>query len=268
MIDNKPSIYNAQSVYNQGGGGGTFDVDIGGGVSQTLVFPPYLQPVEYIDTSNVTEDQYFGLLMAAQIPGQTSANDYTIKCVFQPNESTISNNQQRTIFCFTAPYMFGDTYKEISLIVTKDSNKNTIIPVFGTFSPWLETFDFSRKISVVIDQAKNSTKIYYDDSLQRTVAMGATPPSYNLGNIMLCNYQNQNHRLYKGKLFYVYIKNSSGIVSLLIPARAKDPNDAKPYIVDAVSGAVAINCSINLNVTGVEFGPDIDLFNEIPGWIT
>lgn len=262
MIGNAPTIMNAPSVYNQGGGGdGSFVVDLGGGVKQTLIFPPYLVPVEYIDTSNVTEDQYFGLLMAAQVPGQNSANDYTIKCVFQANESSISNNQQRTIFCYTAPYMFGDTYKEISVIVTKNNNKNTIIPVFGTFSPWLDTFDFSRKIAVVIDQAANATKIYYDDSLQRSVAMGATPPLFNLGNIMAFNYQNINHRLYKGKLFYVYIKNSSDIVSLLIPARAKDPNDTKPYLVDCVSGAVAINCSINLNVTGFNYGPDIDLEN-------
>lgn len=269
MIENKPSIYNAPGVYNQGGGDGSFEVDLGGGVSQTLVMPPYLQPVEYIDTSNISDDHYFGLMMAAQIQGQTAANDYVIKCAFAPNENAIQSNEQRTIFTYAAPYMYGDTYKEISVIVTKDVTKNTIIPVFGSFSPWLENFDFSKKFEVVIDAPSNAVRIYNDGALNRTQTMNATPPSYNLGQIMLLNYQNTNKRVFKGKYYYTYIIDSSDkIISLLIPARAKDPNDTKPYIVDCVSGAVAINCSINLNVTGVEFGNDINLSEEIPNWIT
>ena len=50
----KPSIYNAPSVYNQGGGDGSFTVDMGGGVKQVFTLPPYLTPVEYIDNSNYT----------------------------------------------------------------------------------------------------------------------------------------------------------------------------------------------------------------------
>ena len=269
MIGNKSSVYNAQSVYKQGGGGdGSFEVDLGGGVTQTLVLPPYLVPVEYIDTSNISEDHYFGLMMAAQIPGQSAANDYVIKCVFSPNESLIQSDERRTIFVYAAPYMYNDTYKEISVIVTKDGKKNTIIPVFGTFSPWLENFDFSKKFEVVIDAPSNVVRIYNDGTLNRTQTMNATPPSYNLGQIMMLNYDNADKRVFKGKYFYTYIKDiSNKIISLLIPARAKDTNDTKPYIVDAVSGAVAINTGLNLNVTGVEFGPDIDLSEEIPNWI-
>ena len=263
MIGNAPTIMNAPTIYQTGGGGSTFDVDIGGGVKQTLVFPPYLQPIEYIDTSNISEDHYFGLIMAAQIQGQAAANDYVIKCAFSPNENAIQSNERRTIFTYTAPYMYGDTYKEISVIVTKDGTKNTIIPVFGTFSPWLENFDFSKKFEVVIDVPSNEVRIYNDGTLNRSQTMNATPPSYNLGQVMLMNYQNIDKRVFKGKYFYTYIIDSSNnkIISLLIPARAKAPTDTKPYIVDCVSGAVAINSGLNLNVSGIVFGPEIDLNN-------
>ena len=269
MFYGNPRINNGAGVYQSGGGGdGSFDVDIGGGVSQTLVFPPYLQPVEYIDTTNLTEDHYFGLMMAAQIPGQSAASDYITKCVFSPNESLIQSNERRTIFAYAAPYMYGDYYKEISVIVTKDGTKNTIIPVFGSFSSWLENFDFSKKFEVIIDAPADVVKIYNDGTLNRTVPMGATPPSYNLGQIMLLNHRNDNKQVFRGKFYYTYIKDTlDKIISLLIPARAKNPNDTKPYIVDAVSGAVAINNGLNLNVTGIEFGPDIDLANEIPIWL-
>ena len=60
MFYGNPRIYNGDGLYNGGGASSSVDVDINGVVT-TLVVPPYLVPVEYIDSSEFPGNLQIGL---------------------------------------------------------------------------------------------------------------------------------------------------------------------------------------------------------------
>lgn len=265
MIGNKPSIYNAQSVYNQGGESGTFDIDIGGGVSQTLVFPPYLIPVEYIDTSGISTSNYYVFPVVNKF---TTKSTFKLKSVFS-YENTIMNADNNIKFV---------TYYHAPLGSSTDSSWNVYLGLnsygryfyrFGGKNFLIErdgVFVNSDKLTFTLD-VYNGLATLTDESGH--VATHNETPSYNLGNIGWCgvmgNQSTNPPDQFRGKLYYSYIIDGDNIVSLLIPAREKTTN--KPFMVDCVSGAAVSNFTTG-NDTGVLFGPDIDLSSEIPGWIT
>lgn len=270
MVENKPSIYNAQSVYNQGGGSGAFDVDIGGGVSQTLVFPPYLKPVEYIDTSNISDNK-FSLFAANQVPIISNRNNLYCKFSFKVNRDKMSGTTQKNIFCYREEFSSGTT-EEIKAYVNLDNNldKVSLAAFLGPKAVSFYPIDVSKKIILTMD-ATNSSFTIDIDGLTNTKTNSNNLINTNIGVTTLYNYQNISTTIFLGRIYFGYIKNKSTneILSMMIPARAIDDNDKKPYFVECVSGSVAINGSSNLpGGYGIEFGPDIDLSEEIPNWIT
>lgn len=266
MIENKPSIYNAQSVYNQGGGGdGSFEVDIGGGVSQTLVFPPYLVPVKYIDTSGLSTSNYNVFPVVNKF---TTKLSFKIKSVFSFDTAIInSDNNIKYVTYYHAP-LGSSTDGSWNVYLGLNSfgryfyrygGQNFLIEQDGIFVN-------SDKLTFTLD-VNNGLATLKDESGH--VATRNETPSYNFGNIGWCgvmgNQQINPPNQYRGKFYYSYIKDGDNIVSLLIPAREKTTN--KLFMVDCVSGAAASNFAKG-NDTGVSFGPDVDLSDEIPGWIT
>lgn len=252
MIGNKPSIYNAQSVYNQGGGG-TFDVDLGGGEKQTLTFPPYLVPVEYIDTTDYTEDA-LNIIGAAQFP---TDNNYLLKCVFQQGATT-SNTE--TIFGFSACYNWTSNYD--SSFGCRKSDSNFLVELSsGSNAHSFSGINETKKIIASFNAASKLFKVEYSDEsgyfdYNDTRAL----PSKNFGQWSIFNnWRVQASSTFHGKFFYSYVRKGGEIIALWIPARCNDDNVKQPYVVECVSGAVGVNCSENKSTMGIYFGPDIDL---------
>lgn len=268
MFYGNPRIYNGAGIYNGGGDSGTFDVDLGGGVSQTLVFPPYLQPVEYIDMSKYTGDKTFRILNAEQIPIAANASNLFVKFVIQTSYENSTDDPQKPIN-YLEPFNNG-TNNEIRANVRKLTNGDGYIDlVYGWAAPYFTPVDLSKKLELIIDAKNNSFKVKEIGGTTKTSINSSTKPAVNIGRLITFQSHSVNAFFY-GRIFYSYIKNSdtNEIYSLAIPARAKDPNDTKPYIVECVSGSVGCNYSTDLTNNGVEFGPDIDLSSEIPNWIT
>ena len=265
----KPSIYNAPSVYNQGGGGGggSFTVDIGGGVSQELTFPPYLVPVEYIDNSNLAHNN-FCLYASEQIPIVGNASNLYIKFVLKANANALTENAETKPYNFTPGFISGSN-DEIRANIRKYNGNGIVTIICGNKNQTFSDVDYTKKLTLITDTAHNLFTLKQNESSQ-TLTDNRTPPTKNFGRVSIFNYDLVGPSIFRGSFFYGYIKNSSTneLYSLLVPARAKNDNDTKPYIVECVSGSVAINCSQNLSTSGIEFGPDIDLSSEIPDWIT
>lgn len=271
MFYGNPRIYNGDGIYNGGGGGsGTFDVDIGGGVSQTLVFPPYLVPVEYIDNSNANTNNTFCMMAAEQIPVATQKTDLYIKFVFQANKNYIGYNTVKP-YNYTPAFIYN-TNDEIRANVRLNSitGDGIVEPVFGYRSVTFSPVDLDKKLTLITRSINGHFILQEEGGMPQVQTDTRTAPSKNMGHVMIFNYQTVANQNFRGKIFYGYIKNETTgeILSLLVPARSKNTDDKKPYIVECVSGSVLINCSEDLNALGFEFGPDIDLSSEIPNWIT
>lgn len=262
MIENKPSIYNAQSVYNHGGGGdGSFEVDIGGGVPQTLVFPPYLQPVEYISLENYTANN-FCLFGCSQIPFR---NDYKFRFVLSADPSKMGNDYN-AVFSLLSP--FNPNNNQEIMITAREAG--SILPNYGQASHNFTSLDLTKKIIVDVNASNGVFKISYSDGGSFTYTDTRVKGSENYGQWNFFNiYGTASAQTFHGKFFYSYLKRPDDtLAALWIPAKAKDANDTKPFIVDCVAGSVGVNCSRNSTTTGIEYGPDIDLSEEIPNWIT
>lgn len=266
MIENKPSIYNAPSVYNQGGALSSVDVDING-VVNTIVFPPYLVPVEFVDMSNYTGLKTFRILNTEQIPIAANANNLFVKMVIQTSYEKATDDPQKPIN-YLEPFTNG-TNNEIRANIRKLSNGDGYIEiVYGLASPYFTPVDLSKKLELIIDAKNDSFKVKEIGGTTKTSINGSTKPAVNIGRLITFQSHNVNAFFY-GRIFYSYILNSvtKEIYSLVIPARAKDPNDTKPYMVECVSGSVGCNYSSDLTTGGIEFGPDIDL-SEIQNYFT
>lgn len=271
MFYGNPRINNGDGIYNGGGGGGgSFVVDLGGGVSQTLVFPPYLQPVEYIDTSNVTDTQ-FCMLGAEQIPVVGNASKFFVKFVIKVNKSKITSTAQNCKpYNYTPPFIFS-TSNECRANCRISNNNEGIVEInFGNRSSIFYPVDFDKKLTLITNAKQDLFQLMQDDAITNYTD-NRSVPGRNFGFAMIFNYQTTSGQNFNGRVYYGYIKHveTNEIYSLIVPARAKDPNDTKPYIVECVGGSVLCNCSESLpGGSGVEFGPDIDLSDEIPNWIT
>lgn len=259
MIENKPSIYNAPSVYNQGGGGGSFDVDLGGGVSQTLVFPPYLVPVEYIDVSGYTGNKKFTIDCPEQIPIADNRSDLYVKYSVQADISKLSTTLQKP-FCYN-PFETSTGNDQIrGGIRLLDNGDGYVTITCGWASHSFDPVDLSKRINFIVDSKQNLFRVEEIGGETHTATDSRRDPEQNVGHLLLF-HANDSNTFFYGRIFYGYIRNATTkeLYSFAIPARAKDPNDKKPYFVDAVSGSVGINVYNDLSTDGIEFGPDIDL---------
>lgn len=266
MIGNKSSIYNAQSVYNQGGGGdGSFEVDLGGGVSQTLVFPPFLKPVEYIDTS-----EYTGSGLCIQGANQTPRNpNQHVKIVIRPNPEKMSTLYPAKPFG-TVPAFDYSNNQEIYCYLQNWGSKSVAL-TYGSNAHQFDGVDFTKKFSIDYFSQSKIFKIEYDGGGSQTFTDSRNNGSGNFGQWSIMNYFNKSaDNIFHGRFYYAYLlsNNDSNIDALWIPAKMKDGSSDQPYIVECVGGAVGRNLSGDDSTTGVVFGPDIDLSKEIPNWIT
>lgn len=260
MIENKPSIYNQASVYNQGGGSGTFDVDLGGGVSQTLVFPPYLTPVEYIDTTNYSINE-LNLIGCSQFK---SSDDYITKVVFKQG---VTPAGYETIIGYSAAYNTGSNYD--FQIYSRENSGNYIIGCQnGGNSHDFTSLDIQKKYTATFTARTKVFRLDYEGGHSEYTDSRANPQK-NFGQWSFFNYfGTQSNKTFHGKLYYGYVIENDVLIALWVPAKAKDHTDTKPYIVECVAGSVGVNCSENASTSGIDFGPDIDLSEEIQGWIT
>ena len=251
-VREKSSVYEQPSVYNQGGGGSSFDVDIGGGISQTFVFPQYLQPVEYISLENYTANN-FSLLGCSQVQ---AAQDYYFKTKFSVNYNKMGNDYE-VPFDFAPAYHHNDNH-EIRISV---NYLKYIIVGFGSANIQFSSLDYDKTMIVEVDCPHNLFKLSYADgsnSFSRTDTRNKG--TRNMGQWTFFNYfQTTAAQTFHGKIYYTYLKQGNSAKALWVPARSKDANDKKPYIVECVAGSVGVNCSENASITGIEFGPDIDL---------
>lgn len=254
MIGNNPSIYNAPSVYNQGGGGSSeFIIDIGGGVSQKMTFPPYLVPVEYINFEDYTANAF---------------------CMLAPVQFYLENNDELffkiafdTSKIVTAEYIFsgypalGENGSNIYPTLYVQSSKRVKIN-YGNVGaeitgPNLHTDDY-----ITIDY-KNQTKTLlvkdgFGNSQTNTSTNSYNNPYQGYFSLFGLNHQSPVYNFH-GKIFYGWIKNGDKVKALFVPARFKDTGNSNPYFVECVKGTIGYNVSKNWSTSGIAFGPDIDL---------
>lgn len=252
MIENKPSIYNAPSVYNQGGGGYNFDVEINGNTN-TLVFPPYLVPVQYLDGSVVTGE--IVPVMSTQLQAKST---YIIKCVFSLKISDMKTTNY--VFDFYPAYDSGST-SHIKVFVEKSSSNIRFVVSYSNWSFWVNANSLqwdTDKITVKLDA--NQKKFLASDEHNNSVA-GSVTSALNQDKYGLCSIMGQTlsneYPLY-GKFYYCYIQDGDNVAGLWIPCRRNDGN-INFYIADCVRGSVGINYTGVFDAPGQVFGPDINL---------
>lgn len=257
MIENRPSIYNATSVYNQGGGVSTFDVDINN-VTNTLLFPAYLTPVEYIDLSNYTGEKTFTIECPEQIDIVANASKLVSKYVIKADASKVTSTIQK-------PYNYFDisetSNNEVRAYLTKDSNNvGHVFIICGIRQKDLSPIDFSKKLALINKNSQNLFEVREEGGNVYSGTDNRSMPKRNYGRLLLF-HSNDSNTFFYGRIYYGYMYNevTGKILSIVIPARSKDENDKKPYFVECVTGSVGTNISPDSSVNGIEFGPDIDL---------
>ena len=263
MIGNKSSIYNAQSVYNQGGGGSSFDVVVND-ITTKMIFPPYLVPVEYIDTSALNTSQYNVFFTPKKF---TTKNTYKIVTVFSFLENVIDeNNNLNYIFFAHAPLGYG-TDNSINIYFALVSfgryayrygGKNFLIDQPGLFV----TTD---KLRAILDC---STGLFTLTDESGHVKTKSETPNYSFGPMgqfsVFGNSATNPPGQFRGKFRYMYILDGDNVVALYVPAREKETNSL--FIVDCVSGNVGGNLATN-DDSLLTYGPDIDL-SQIQDYFT
>lgn len=259
----KSSVYEQPSIYNQGGVDGSFNVDIGG-VSQKLVFPPYLVPVEYIDASAITTSNYYVFPVVNKF---TTKATFKIKTVFSFDSAIIDSDiNNKNILNYHAP--LGSSTDSSWLIELGVNSGGRYSYRFGGKNFFIQDSNFvnTDKLTMILDVSQGLATLYDESGHYKT---HSETPSYTFGNIGWCGVFGDQRTTppnqYRGKLYYSYIQDGNTIVTLLIPAREKNTN--KLFMVDCVSGCTVSNFATG-NDTGVSFGPDIDLSEEIPSWFT
>ena len=131
--------------------------------------------------------------------------------------------------------------------------------------------DFTKKFSIEYFSQSKIFKLKYDGGGSQTFTDSRNNGSGNFGQWSVINYFNAyNDNIFHGRFYYAYLLSNydSKIDALWVPAKMKDGSSEQPYIVECVGGAVGINLSGDDSTTGIEFGPDIDLSEEIQSWIT
>ena len=252
----KPSIYNAPSVYNQGGGDGSFTVDMGGGVKQVFTLPPYLTPVEYIDNSNYTAGR-LNIIGSRQINAAADASQYYVKLVVQANKNKWGNYVVDA-FILTQGLKVGGTSSDTRFSFTKSIGR--ITANIGNASTSISNLELDQKLFIEYDAATINLVVKSSNGVIGSATGSGSYPTVNYGQFSVFNnFADSPNYIFKGRFFYSYVKKGDEVEALFVPARRKDGSNTQPYIVECVSGSVALNCSTDSTTTGIEFGPDIDL---------
>lgn len=258
-----PRIYNGDGIYNGGGGSGTFDVDLGGGVSQTLVFPPYLIPVKYIDLSNTAGN--ISILGARKFECK---DNYSAKTVF----SLKSSNMSTVNYIFNCQPPLGHNGTAAFKFSVEKGSSHISWRYF--FSGLLHTntadnLNWDTDI-ITASYVAAQKKVTLIDEHGFTSSNSSSSPSMNpIGSWTIAgdNFVS-NVNTMRGKFYYSWLRDdlTNKLIALWVPARDKN-NTNIPYIVDCVGGAVGLNYAVG-TVSGTEFGEDIDLSSDVNAWIT
>lgn len=263
MIGNKPSIYNAQSVYNQGGGVSTYDIDLNG-VKNTIIIPPYLIPVEYIDNSNFPYDiNFFG---SAQINASVDSSKYKVKSVFKVDKTKLVSGTQYRVFGYAPISSFSNNYETRGQVTINSSNQMSVTAVYGFNSHSFSDVDDTKKITLEIIASQKRFVVSEENGNTYSYVDSRNYPTRNWGCFQAFNYSN-GYKSFFGQFYYTWITDDNKIISALIPCRSKEPNDINLYVVDVVSGVVACNAFENFNNGNIICGPDLDL-DDLPNYFT
>lgn len=245
-VREKGSVYEQPSIYNQGGGGGFWNVD-----GYTFVMPPYLQPVEYIDTTNAENFTAMGPF------NLECKNTYDIKFIL--SYATLNNANTRPWQLVVA---LGETGSNVNIgyAFKSDANLGTFFYTGGV-QPDVNMTGFHTDTDKVTFRfsASNQKLIVTDE--HGNVAQGTRNawfnyPKWGMWSVGGLSSQGANYP-FKGKFFGLIIKEGSKPLLALFPCRRTDNN--MPCIVDVVSGSIGSNWTNKFDVSGVTFGPDIDL---------
>ena len=239
MIGNKPSIYNAQSVYNQGGSGG------GGGGGGYI--PDYLQPVAYIDTSAASGK------ICMVMPWQKtldSAMDF---------QAVVSKVTKSTAGHF---FVAGQVANENISNGNLDAyiNTNYAWCFFGNIQLDVSVSGFNLMDEIKYKLTGSQKKFTCSDSGGAHTQTSTSSSSYNYpkwGIIgIFGNPKQSDPYTFYGRFHYAWIKKGDERLLCVIPCRHKVTGE--PYVMDIVTGVVGKNWTNKFDMSDVSFGPDID----------
>ena len=251
MFYGNPRIYNGDGIYNGGGAQYEFDVDLNG-EKNSLIWPPYLQPVEYIDLSNFSGSN--ASLRSSQ--KMSLENDDELKLVFSLDKNIVT-----LATLFNMVQAIGNTIVNGNVSVSYGSSKLSInygsvqisnldISSLDTNTKCIARYNGSNKYLSVTDangtSVNKTTTLSYNSPLEGCFSLfgfAATNPT----------------SIFKGRIYYAYIKNGDRIKALYVPAKNKDDNSNKPYIAECVGATVGTDWADNTDYSTLQFGPDIDL---------
>lgn len=252
MIENRPGIYNAPSVYNQGGGDGTFKVEAGS-IEQTLNFPPWLVPVEHIDLSDYA-GTIFGIAGSWQLQ-LNNLDDLRCKFSYDPNKLLINGER-----LFVSGISLGEGGYNNTIDFNVNQSKQVTL-YYGNVQCSVQNASFDPSSGMYVKYTGDLRRLYVVDGNGTSSTYNATS-SYNTpkqGRWSLFGANQSPSYPFHGKIHYLAITNGDTIRSLFIPARAKNSANHQPYVVECVTGVVGINWSNNWSTSGIVFGHDIDL---------
>lgn len=254
MFYGNPRINNGAGLYQNGGGGsGAFEIDIGGGVSQELTFPPYLVPVEYINFEDYTENAF---CMLAPVQFYLENNDELLfKIAF--DTSKVGSNA----YVFSGWPAIGESGSNAYPRLFVNSSK-TVDVNYGNVGVSITGANLHTEDYILVDYKNQTKTLLVKDGFGNSQTYTSSN-SYNNPYQGYCSLFGMNHQSnpynFKGKIYYGWIKNGNKVKALFVPARFKDTGNTNPYFVECVKGTIGYNVSKNWSTSGIAFGPDIDL---------
>lgn len=254
MFYGNPRINNGAGVYQNGGAGsGAFEIDIGGGVSQELTFPPYLVPVEYINFEDYTANAFY--LSAPVQFYLENADELFIKVAF--DTSKIGSTE----YVFGTGTSIGENGNNTKATLYVQPSKRVGIN-YGNVGADVTGANFHTEDYIIINYKNQTKTLLVKDGFGNSQSYTSTK-SYNSpyeGTFTLFGLDRQTPAYnFHGKIFYCWIKNGDKVKALFVPARFKDTGNTNPYFVECVKGTIGYNVSKNWSTSGIAFGPDIDL---------
>ena len=237
MIQNEHSVYEQPSVYNQGGGG-----------NGSILVPWYLQPVEYIDTR----------LCAGSIdiilPWQYEQNIDDEIFVY------MSDLQQDGLCAFSLCPALGPSVTNPFFVIFRKSNgeyavhNRYMMPDItpGALHPddILEfKFNTNESRATITDQHGNT----------RTNTQYGGFNSGKWGTVSIFGIEGQYTQTSKCVFYKAALKNGNNVKMGVIPCR--NTINGEPCVVEVTTGIVGKNYTNQIDLTGVIFGPDIDINN-------
>lgn len=234
----KASSYNGTTVYNNGGGGGA-------------IIPDYLQPVEYIDTSNYNESMK-NFCLGGFISHTRSQNEF-VKVRFIQNTSSSG-----TLFSLYDAWGFTDSGETLLSVNSNfnfsgamgQSNKSVSFATLDKSNILTGSFNYNTYTTKITD-AQGVSVTNTDTAKTRYTAKQSRIGIF--GQII-----NSPNYTFIGKIYDAKLYSDNELKIDIRMCRHKQTN--KPFAIDIISGVVLANVGKDFNTEDyIEFGPDITL---------